>query len=58
MNSSQTESGPLKAAFKSQDRLGGFSKGDLFAWILATTLWISISGGVFDDDSWADLWTP
>lgn len=56
MNSSQTESGPLKAAFKSQDWLGGFSKGDLFAWILATTLWISISGGVFDDDSWADLW--
>ena len=56
MNSSQTESGPLKAAFKSQNRLGGFSKGDLFAWILATTLWISISGGVFDDDSWADLW--
>lgn len=56
MNSSNTDPGPLKSAFKSQDWLGGFSKGELFAWVLAATLWIAISGGVFDDDSWTDLW--
>lgn len=56
MNPSNNEPGPLKAVFRSQDWLGGFSKGDLFAWALATFLWISISGGVFDDDSWTDLW--
>ena len=56
MNSSNTDPGPLKSAFKSQDWLGGFSKGELFAWALAATIWIAISGGVFDDDSWTDLW--
>ena len=56
MDSSNTEPGPLKALFRSQTWLGGFSNGDLFAWMLATLLWISTSGGVFDDDSWTDLW--
>ena len=56
MNPSNTEPGPLKSVFRSQAWLGEFSKGDLFAWSLATFLWISTSGGVFDDDSWTDLW--
>ena len=56
MNPSNNEPGPLKAVFRSQDWLGGFSKGDLFAWALATFLWVSISGGVFDVDSWTVFW--
>jgi len=56
VDSSNTEPGPLKVLFRSQPWLGGFSNGDLFAWILATFLWISTSGGVFDDDSSTDLW--
>tara|TARA_B110000014_G_C20113748_1_gene587541 strand:- start:192 stop:1214 length:1023 start_codon:yes stop_codon:yes gene_type:complete len=56
VNPSNTEPGPLKSAFKSQDWLGGFSKGEVIAWFLSVILWISISGGVFDDDSWTDLW--
>ena len=56
MNSSNTEPGPIKTIFRSQDSLGGFSKGEVFAWSLSLILWIAISGGVFDDDSWTDLW--
>ena len=56
MNSSNTEPGPIKTIFRSQDNLGGFSKGEVFAWSLSLILWIAISGGVFDDDSWTDLW--
>ena len=48
--------GPLRKAFISEDRFGGFSKGDVIAWSLALLLWVAISGGVFDDDSWTDLW--
>ena len=51
-----SQSGPLKLAFTSDERLGGFSKGDLCAWVIAMSLWITISGGFFDDDSAIDFW--
>jgi len=51
-----SHAGPLKIAFTSDERLGGFSKGDLCAWVIAASLWIIISGGFFDDDSGIDLW--
>ena len=56
MDMSDSRPGPLKLAFTSDERLGGFSKGDLCAWIIAVSLWITISGGFFDDDSAIDFW--
>ena len=51
-----TNQGPLKTAFQSNDSLGGFSRGEMGAWVIALMLWLGVSGGIFDDDSWLDIW--